>query len=193
MLTGQTNVLVSIRRRSDDAWLDFDDGAFKAAGWTTRQQAMTELDATNDAGVYYYNFSTAGRDDDVYEVRIEHATASNAPQIGEIKISVDRDEVYQSFTYDSTSNSIIANIWLADRSLDLVNQSNATLRLRDSSGTQLAAPSAVAAADAQGVFRFSFANPGLALGDTATYSEASIDYAGTTIRGIVGVTFSRAV
>jgi len=49
--TGAT-VLVAIRRISDGFYLDWDDDTFKSSAWTTRQIAMTEVDATDSEGVY---------------------------------------------------------------------------------------------------------------------------------------------
>jgi hypothetical protein len=84
-VTGLSNVLLTIRRVSDDYWLDFNDNTFKASGWTTRQKVMAELDATNDAGVYYYDFDTSGFPDDTYQMRVECVSGDNVPQTGELK------------------------------------------------------------------------------------------------------------
>ena len=84
-VTGLSNVLLTIRRTSDDYRLDFFDNTFKASGWTTRQKVMTELDATNDAGVYCYDFDTGGFADDTYQMRVECANGDNVPQTGELK------------------------------------------------------------------------------------------------------------
>ena len=94
-LTGKTDILLSIRRDSDGQWFDFDAGEldFKASGWTTRQQAMTETDSTNAPGEYHHDFDTSAitnaADDDTYQVRVEQSPgtdAANVPQVGEIKV-----------------------------------------------------------------------------------------------------------
>jgi hypothetical protein len=50
--TGKTDLFVRLRRSSDGEYLDWFDNTFKAAGWTTRDQSMTETDATLNPGVY---------------------------------------------------------------------------------------------------------------------------------------------
>jgi len=51
-LTGKTDILVRVRRGSDGQYLDWDDLAFKSAGWVELNKTMTEVDAVNAAGVY---------------------------------------------------------------------------------------------------------------------------------------------
>jgi len=98
-LTGKTDILLSIRRDSDGQWFDFADNTFKAAGWTTRQQQMTETDATNAPGNYHHDFDTSTivspADDDTYEAVVDQSPgtdAENVPQTGTIKVGqwVDR-------------------------------------------------------------------------------------------------------
>jgi hypothetical protein len=43
---------ILIRRVSDDFIYDWSDSTFKSSGWVTKSQDMTEIDATNFAGVY---------------------------------------------------------------------------------------------------------------------------------------------
>ncbi len=89
-ITGLATVLLSIRRVSDGFWYDFDDDTFKTSGWTTRQQAMTETDSTNDQGQYHYDFNTSSITnasvDDTYMIRVDQVAAANVPQFGELKI-----------------------------------------------------------------------------------------------------------
>ena len=92
-ITGLGDVLVEIRRKSDGFYYDFNDTTFKASGWTTRQQAMTELDVTNSAGVYYYDFNTTGLSDDEYFIRASSATAVNDPMEGELKVGGYVDDI----------------------------------------------------------------------------------------------------
>lgn len=85
-MTGLTDVLLRIRRTSDDYFLDFDDNTFKNSDWTDIDEVMAEINATNDAGRYKYDFDTSGFPDDTYEVRINCASAENFPQTGELKV-----------------------------------------------------------------------------------------------------------
>ena len=51
--TGQAPT-VAFRRVSDGYYLDFTGLTFKASGWTTRQQTLTEVSSTNAPGLYQY-------------------------------------------------------------------------------------------------------------------------------------------
>jgi len=89
-ITGSLTILLSIRRKSDDYFLDFNDDTFKASGWTTREVAMTQVDATNAAGEYAYDWDTsavtneAADDLYVFRARDSAAAAKNLPTVGEI-------------------------------------------------------------------------------------------------------------
>ena len=85
-VTSLTDVLIEIRRVSDGQYYDFNDNTFKASGWTTRQQQMSELDVTNSAGVYYYDFNTTGLSADKYFIRVSSATAENMPAEGHLTV-----------------------------------------------------------------------------------------------------------
>lgn len=50
-VTGETPT-VALRNPVNGEYLDWADLTFKAAGWTTRQQTLTEVDATNSPGLY---------------------------------------------------------------------------------------------------------------------------------------------
>lgn len=50
--TGLTCVVALRDGATDGDYLDFADGTFKSAGWTTRQSAMVEISATNAPGKY---------------------------------------------------------------------------------------------------------------------------------------------
>ena len=102
LLDSLTDVLVEIHRKSDDFYYDFNDTTFKTSGWTTRQQQMSELDSTNSAGVYFYDFDTSGLSDDEYFVRCTSVTAVNFPQEGELKVGGYLDDVV-SIKADTTS------------------------------------------------------------------------------------------
>lgn len=51
-LTGKTDLFIRLRRESDGGYLDWVDNTFKAVGWTTRDQPLTEIDVTLAAGFY---------------------------------------------------------------------------------------------------------------------------------------------
>lgn len=92
VVTGLTTVLLSVQRASDEQWLDFADDTFKASGWTTRQQQMTEVSAALAAGEYSYDLDLADitnpAADDTMMVRVDETsgTAKNVPLHGELKI-----------------------------------------------------------------------------------------------------------
>lgn len=81
-----SNILLGIRRISDDQWLDFNDNTFKSSGWSSRQVIMAEFDTSNDLGKYRYTFNSSGFSDDTYQLRSDSTSASNFPQIGELKV-----------------------------------------------------------------------------------------------------------
>ena len=102
-VTGLSDMLIEIVRVSDDYYLDFSDNTFKTSGWTTRQQQMTELDSTNSAGVYYYDFNTTGFSDDVYFIRVTSATAFNVPLEGSLHVGGYIDNIDSSISAIATS------------------------------------------------------------------------------------------
>ena len=51
-LIGKTDLFVKLRRDSDGQFLDWSDITFKAAGHTTINKILTEVDATNIPGLY---------------------------------------------------------------------------------------------------------------------------------------------
>jgi hypothetical protein len=109
-LTGKTDILISIRRVSDGFWYDFNDSTFKSSSWTTRQQVMSETDATNDPGVYHYNFISPSADA-VYEIRVDQSPgtdAGNIPQCGEIKVGGFIDDL--DATISSRSNHTASDV-----------------------------------------------------------------------------------
>jgi len=88
--TGLSDVKLEIRRRSDGKYFDFSDETFKSSGWTTRQGVMTELDATNSAGAYYYDFDTTGHSaaytEEDYFIRVTSASGGGVPNEGELHV-----------------------------------------------------------------------------------------------------------
>lgn len=88
-LTGKT-VKVAVRRDSDGAWLDFSDGTFKAAGWTTGQQAMTEVTTgmpTGTVGHYRTTVDPAAWTAGDYQLEVYDAAIATQP-IGAAAIQV---------------------------------------------------------------------------------------------------------
>lgn len=99
-LTGKTDILLSVRRISDNYYLDFADLTFKNTGWTTRQQQMSEVSAVNAAGEYQYslNFGSIVNSvvDDTYQLRVDQSPgmdAANVPLFGEIKVGQFIDDI----------------------------------------------------------------------------------------------------
>lgn len=88
-LTGKTDVVVAIRRRSDGLTYDWSDSTFKAFGaCTTPRLSMSEIDAVNYPGQYEATF-TAPDADDIYQVTVDQSPrvdAGNVPQPGEIRV-----------------------------------------------------------------------------------------------------------
>lgn len=108
-ITGLTDLLLSIRRISDEYYYDFDDDTFKNSGWTTRQEALSEIDSTNSPGEYYYDFDTSAitnaTANDTYELRVDQdpgEDVKNVPQTGEIKVGqyVDNIDIPISKVWD---------------------------------------------------------------------------------------------
>ena len=101
-ITGLSDVLVEIQRTSDNYYLDFNDNTFKASGWTTRQETMTELYYSYSPGSYYYDFDTTGFSDDEYFIRVTSATAENSPYEGYLKVGGYVDNIDASISTRST-------------------------------------------------------------------------------------------
>jgi hypothetical protein len=51
-LTGLSDLFMRVERESDNFFYDFADATFKSSGWTTKEQVLAEVDATNLAGTY---------------------------------------------------------------------------------------------------------------------------------------------
>jgi len=69
---GAANTEIWFLRQADGFYYDHDDSTFKASGWTTLKEAMTEVDATNDAGYYALSVDVSGWDDGRYQVRCRY-------------------------------------------------------------------------------------------------------------------------
>jgi len=99
-LTGLTDLVIAIQRVSDGQWFDWNDLTFKAAGWTTRQLAMTEISASLAPGQYRTDFVTSTitnpTADDAYLITVTQTpgtTVKNVPQVGELKVGQYVDDV----------------------------------------------------------------------------------------------------
>lgn len=96
-VTGLTDVLLEIYRKSDGKYFDFNDTTFKSSGWTTRQGVMTELSASYSPGVYYYDFDTTDHSsayvEESYLITTTSATAANDPLYGELKVGGYVDQI----------------------------------------------------------------------------------------------------
>lgn len=90
-LTGKTDLYIRIRRLTDGQLLDWNDDTFKASGWTTLDQVLSEVDATNFPGLYGVNWDTSAvtnkASDDTYQVLPVQTPGTDAvlPGPGEIK------------------------------------------------------------------------------------------------------------
>jgi len=128
-VTGKTDLLISIWRVSDGFYLDFNDSTFKAAGWTTRQTPMTEFDATNAPGEYYYDFSVPAGDE-VYIARVDQSPGTdvaNLPQLGELRavtyyvVGIEKNTDLDAFEFlmvDPGENYLTGLTVTAQRSID---------------------------------------------------------------------------
>jgi len=150
-------------------FLDFDDNTFKASGWTTRVGTMTETDATNNAGVYHYDFDTTGHatNDNILLVNSALATAANSPQVGELRIDdawvkdIVKYDIGMNAVYDTGANDLTIQTWLEQDGVVVSGGvSSGSVSVYDEAGTLLFTESD-AAADAQGVFLFTKAAPAI--------------------------------
>jgi hypothetical protein len=117
LVAGLTDVLVEIKRVSDGYYLDFNDNTFKNTGWTTREQQMSELDASNSIGVYYYDFDTTGFSEDKYFIRVDSVSAVNMPAEGELKVGGYIDDIDAPISgrapaseYDAELTTLLADV-----------------------------------------------------------------------------------
>lgn len=64
---GSASTAFTLRRGADGFLYDFDDATFKAAGWTSATQALTEEDAVNLPGWYTLTIDVTDFDDGWYQ------------------------------------------------------------------------------------------------------------------------------
>jgi len=184
-LTGVTDWLLSLWRESDGQFYDFNDATFKAAGHTTKEEALGELDGTETAkeGIYYWDFDTsaitnpaAGGDVYRYSTRQSPGTTILNPiREDEIKVggSVDDERVRVAFAYDRSTDTVYTNAYLERNGVVVASGvSSFALSAYDADDNVLFTM-ADAAADAEGVFRATKVNPGYTAGRAIWY-KASI-------------------
>lgn len=125
------------------------------------------------------------------------AVSAPALVVSDVLVVTDEpSDIRLAVTYDASGSLLRCNLWV-ERSVgqQTTGLTNATVRLFDRAGAPLTGLVTAAAADANGVFGFSFAAPAFAVGDTETYFDCTVADAGPPVRtrrGKVGVTFSRA-
>ncbi len=130
-VTGLTDVLLKIRRDSDNKYLDFSDNTFKASGWVSLTQQMAELDAANYPGRYSYDFDTTGFTDDTYRL-IATSVSAEKFEDGELKVGgyVDNLDVAVSGI-----NVIVTDIQNIVKNKLTIDTANSKLQLWDAAGT----------------------------------------------------------
>ena len=103
-VTGRgANIALKIRRSSNGYLYDWGDSTFKASGWTTLSQSMSEVNAVSFAGFYNRNVTTTGWADGWY-------TYSYAATLADSSIVSDIGEVYilNGLQFEE---AIIGQIW----------------------------------------------------------------------------------
>lgn len=112
-----------VLRKSDNQFLDWADDTFKAAGWTTLTQDLTEVDATNAPGVYEYvgGWDTGSivniADDDTYDLIFVNVSAGSVvlPAPVSLRLGQYVDSLFDSLT-------ALNDVSIADVQMALTNQ-----------------------------------------------------------------------
>ena len=94
VLTGLTNLYLTIARTSDRAFWDFTHSVFSTSPTGSTTSPLSEWDSTRMPGVYYYSLNTSSftgvSSQDHYEVYISQSggtlNAANLPMLGEIRM-----------------------------------------------------------------------------------------------------------
>ena len=92
-------VTLKIRRKSDGKF--WTGTVFQTAVTTV---SMTEVDATDAPGEYFYNFVTLGLDDDDYYLIADADSGANIPQKGELKVGGYVDFIDKAISAISTTS-----------------------------------------------------------------------------------------
>lgn len=168
---------------------------------------LTEVDSVGLPGYYFVAWDTTGETLGNYTIRYAvftdagYTILSSIHDLAAESVLVTLDpvtgngNVRQGFTYVASSNQIIVNTQLevANQAVQS-NVNNAKITLHNAAGVVLIATLTDPTPDAQGVFQFTVPSPLFALGETATYSVATVDHLGPpvrTYRSVQFVTFSR--
>lgn len=112
-VTGLTDLLLSIWRKSGGTseWLDFNDYTFKTSGWTTRQLALTERDATLSPGIYYTDFATSSIvspvADDTYYVEVDQYPGASLESQSDGATSIPATRQFTSALATFISNNVL--------------------------------------------------------------------------------------
>ena len=166
-LTGLTDLYVRLRRASDGQFLDWADDTFKAAGWTTLGQLLTEQDATNAPGVYEVtgglNTSalTNAASEDVYTVVPYQTPGTTAvlPAPEELHVGAWADQVgllanVSVTATDTVPATVEILAWLTRKGAPVTSGLvSASVALKQPDGTVLVAAGGMTGPNADGVFR----------------------------------------
>ena len=162
-LTGLTNIKARIWRVSDGQALDWADMTFKAfASVGTMLSALSEVSATYFPGLYKKTLNTSSITNptvnDIYQVEVIQdavtLTAANTPQIGEIRVGQAGYTVFQSFSYNPTTNAVAGIVWAEHDDQVVAAPTSVSVKLYSAAGSLLLTMTD-AAPDAQGIFSVS--------------------------------------
>jgi len=121
-LTGLSDVLLTIKRKSDGAYLDFSDNTFKTLGLVNVSVVMAETDVALFPGSYFYDFDTTGLPVDTYFMRATSVTAANMPQEGDLQVvNLNLQLADISTVVDNNNTTVtqaVADISIVDSKLD---------------------------------------------------------------------------
>jgi len=102
-LAGKSDIFIRLLRKSDGFLLDWADDTFKAAGWTTKDKVLAEVDASEIPGLYEVagGWDTSAVTnivaDDVYVVSAFQTPGTDAklPAPGELKVGHNADVIQE--------------------------------------------------------------------------------------------------
>lgn len=114
-LTGLSDLYIRLQRASDGYLYDWNDATWKAAGWTTLNQALAEIDATNLPGLYELtggfdpSAATNEQANDVYTVYALQTpgTTARLPSPASFEVGYWVDDIFTEFP-----DAIADQVWL---------------------------------------------------------------------------------
>jgi hypothetical protein len=118
-LSGLTDVILQIKRKSDGFFLDFSENIFKGSGWTEKTKQLEELN--NMPGTYFYDFDTDGLQNDNYFIRVTSITADNSPWEGELKVGGIIDEVVTKSDLNEVKETLARILGLSKENQKIVS------------------------------------------------------------------------